>query len=333
MRIEIVTPAPPGSHHGNRVTAQRWAEVLTDLGHRTAVTTEWSGEPVDTLIALHALRSAAAVRAFTAAHPDRPVVVALTGTDLYRDLAGSAKAQQTIESADALVVLQGLAGNAVPASLRDRAHVIHQSVVVSPAPDDAAPDDVPDGFEVLLLAHLRAVKDPFLVAEATRLLPGGSRVRVTHLGAALDPGTGERARTEAAANPRYRWLGDVPREQALHRLVTSRLLVLTSRLEGGANAVSEALAASVPVLSTRVDGSVGLLGDDYPGYVEVGDAAGLARLLERAEADPAFLAALTARVRARRGLVDPQRERRGWAELLAGLPGVDSSRATGGDQR
>ncbi|MDN5861088.1 MAG: TIGR04348 family glycosyltransferase [Pseudonocardia sp.] len=316
MRIEIVTPAPRGSHHGNRVTAQRWADLLNDLGHETAVTTAWSGEPVDVLVALHALRSAAAVRAFAAAHPDRSLVVALTGTDLYRDLPGSAEAQATIDTADALVVLQPLAVDALALPLRDRVHVIHQSVV---AP--AAPEDVPDGFEVVLLAHLRAVKDPFLVAEATRLLPSGSRVRVTHLGAALDPGTGERARAEAAANPRYRWLGDVPREQALRHLVSSRLLVLTSRLEGGANAISEALAAGVPVLSTRVDGSVGLLGDDYPGYIEVGDAADLARLLERAEADPAFLAALTERVQARRGLVDPERERGAWAELLAGLMG------------
>ncbi len=321
MRIEIVTPAPPGSHHGNQVTAQRWADLLTDLGHETAVTTAWSGEPVDVLVALHALRSGAAVRAFAAAHPDRPRVIALTGTDLYRDLAGSAEAQRTIEAADALVVLQPLAVDAVPAQLRGRVHVIHQSVV---AP--AAPDDVPDGFEVVLLAHLRAVKDPFLAAEATRLLPAGSRVRVTHFGAALDPGTGERARAEAVSNPRYRWLGDVPREQALRHLVVSRLLVLTSRLEGGANAISEALAAGIPVLSTRVDGSVGLLGDDYPGYVEVGDAAGLARLLERAEADPAFLAALTTHVRARRGLVDPERERRAWAALLARVSGESAAR-------
>lgn len=317
MRIEIVTPAARGSHHGNRVTAQRWADLLTDLGHSAAVTTAWSGEPVDVLVALHALRSAAAVRAFAAAHPDRPLVVALTGTDLYRDLAGSTEAQQTIEAADALVVLQPLAVDAVPVPLRDRVHVIHQSVVAPAAPDGFDPDR----FDTVLLAHLRAVKDPFLVAEATRLLPPTSRVRVTHLGAALDPGTGERARAEAAANPRYRWLGDVPREQALGHLVRSRLLVLTSRLEGGANAISEALAAGVPVLCTRVDGSVGLLGDDYPGYVEVGDAADLARLLGRAEADPAFLATLTAHVQDRRSLVDPERERAAWAELLAGLTG------------
>ncbi len=312
MRIEIVTPAPVGSHHGNRVTAQRWERLLTDLGHDPAITTTWSGQPVDALLALHARRSADSAREFAAAHPDRPLIVALTGTDLYRDLADSPEVGHTIELADALVVLQSKAIDAVPAHLRDRVHVIHQSV-----PTPVATTAAPHRFDVVLLAHLRAVKDPFLAAEATRLLPPSSRVRVTHCGAPIDPGTAERARAETAANPRYRWLGDVPREDALRHLAASRLLVLTSQLEGGANAVSEALAARIPVLSTRVDGSVGLLGDDYPGYVDVGDAAGLARLLQRAEADPAFLAELTVHVAARRELVDPERERRAWAALLA----------------
>lgn len=319
MRIEIVTPAAAGSSHGNRVTAERWAGILADLGHGPEVTTVWSRQPVDAMVALHARRSSAAALGFARAHPGRPLVVALTGTDLYHDLAVSAEAQQTVERAGALVVLQPKAIESVPAHLRPRVHVIHQSVDLG-APDPAPVTD--NGFfDVVVLGHLREVKDPFLTAEASRLLPAGSRVRVTHCGAPMDPGSQERARAETAGNPRYRWLGGVSRAEALDRLGASRMLVLTSRLEGGANVVSEALALGVPVLSTRVDGSVGLLGEDYPGFVEVGDAAGLAAALHRAETDPAFLADLTARVAQRRGLVDPARERRAWAGLLAALAG------------
>lgn len=318
MKIEIVTPAPRGSHHGNRVTAQRWARLLSELGHQPVITTTWSGEPVDALVALHAHRSAESVAGFTGAHPGRPLIVALTGTDLYRDLPDSTGAQQAIEAADALVVLQAHALDAVPARLRDRVHVIHQSVTAPTVQDvpDKVDTAIGDPFEVVVLAHMRAVKDPFLAAEATRLLPAESRVRVTHFGAPIDPGTGERARAETAANQRYRWLGDVPRDDVLRHLTGSRLLLLTSRIEGGANAISEALSARVPVLSTRVDGSVGLLGADYPGYVEVGDAAGLAQALHRAETDTAFLTELTTHVAARRELVNPERERLAWAELL-----------------
>jgi putative glycosyltransferase (TIGR04348 family) len=312
VHVEVVTPARPGSQHGNRVTGERWATLLRELGHTVSLTTAWSGEPADVLVALHARRSAAAVRDYRRAHPARPVVLALTGTDLYADLADSLEAQQSVQGADALVVLQDKAYDVLDPALHPRVHVIHQSVVV---PQRQAPRG--EHLEVLLLAHLRAVKDPFLVVEALRRLPPTSRVRVTHLGAPLDPGSAERASEAAAADPRYRWLGDVPREAALQRLADSDLLVLTSRLEGGANAVSEAVAAGVPVVSTRVDGSVGLLGDDYPGYVEVGDAAGLARAVEQVATDEEFRAELTRQVQSRRHLFAPDREWQAWADLLA----------------
>src|SRR5262249_7285876 len=153
-------------------------------------------------------------------------------------------------------------------------------------------------------------------AWAARLLPPASRVRVLHMGAALTPEMGEQARAEAADNPRYRWLGELPRGRALRVLGRSRLLALTSVSEGGANAIPEALAASVPVVSSHIAGSIGLLGADYPGYFPVGDTAALARLLERAESDADFYRALQDWCAGLRPLVDPQREQQSWAELL-----------------
>jgi glycosyltransferase involved in cell wall biosynthesis len=169
------------------------------------------------------------------------------------------------------------------------------------------------------MGHLRPVKDPFRTALAARLLPAASRVRVLHLGAALSEGMAERAREEAATNPRYRWLGELPRWKALGVLARCRLLSLTSEMEGGANVVSEALAASVPVLSSQVPGSVGLLGEGYPGYFPVGDAESLSQLLERAETDAGFYRILCEWCARRRRLVDPQRERRSWEDLLREL--------------
>jgi glycosyltransferase involved in cell wall biosynthesis len=93
-------------------------------------------------------------------------------------------------------------------------------------------------------------------------------------------------------------------------------MVLSSRMEGGANALSEALAAAVPVVCSKVDGSVGLLGDDYPGYFTVGDTQALAALLRRAETDRGFYSALQGCCRAVAPLVDPARERRLWRDLL-----------------
>lgn len=218
LTIALVCPAPPGSRQGNRVTALRWARCLRGLGHRVRILAAWRGEDADLLVALHARRSAASVRGFRARHRERPVVVALTGTDLYRDLATSRAARRSLELADRLVLLQVAGRDALPAAHRRKARVIHQSVVL---PRRARPRRSRSFFDVCVLAHLRAVKDPLRAAQAVRGLPAGSRIRVIHLGRALDPHLATRARAEMERNPRYRWLGERSRPAALRRLAAS----------------------------------------------------------------------------------------------------------------
>lgn len=328
LRVGIVTPAPPRSWSGNRVTALRWARLLRSLGHEVAVEQEYRGQRWDAMVALHARRSFPSLQRFSRKRPSAAAVLALTGTDLYGDIRASAEARRSLELADRLVVLQPRGLLELPAPLRDKTSVIRQSAT------RAAGRFTPrkDAFEVCVLAHLRRVKDPFRAAAAARLLPRSSRIRILHLGAPLERGMEKRARAEDARNPRYRWMGCIPRWKALRVLARCRLLLVTSHLEGGANVVSEALAASVPVLSSRIDGSVGLLGGGYPGYFSVGGTRALARLLERAEAEPAFYAALRGWCERLRPLVDPARERRSWRELLRGLkvsPEGGSSRRRG----
>lgn len=272
------------------------------------------------LIALHARRSAAAVEQFHRNHPKRPLIVALTGTDLYDDIGHDPQAQRSLELAARLIVLHGGATAELPRQHRAKVRVIHQSAV--PPTERAQP--LPDAFEVCVIGHLRAVKDPFRTAEAVRRggLPATSRITVTHLGAVLDDEMARRAQQEAEVNPRYRWVGDVPRREAKRILARSRLLVLSSKMEGGANVVSEALACKVPILSSRIAGSVGLLGEDYPGYFSVGDTQGLANLLIRAETDESFYKLLNEHCAKRAYLVDPARERRAWQELLSEFGGL-----------
>jgi putative glycosyltransferase (TIGR04348 family) len=323
MKILLVTPAPPGSRKGNRVTALRWSRLLRQLGHRVTVQQHYGDEPADLLIALHARRSFSAVERFGRRHPDRPIVVALTGTDLYDEIHTDRTAARALEQASRLVVLQPLGIEEVPQALRPKVRVIYQSTV-APRTRHAPRAGT---FEVCVLGHLRAVKDPFRTAEAARLLPASSQVRVLHLGAALDADMDRQARREAAVNPRYRWLGDRPRWQALRVLARCRLLVQSSRLEGGANTISEAIASSVPVLSSHIPGSVGILGADYPGYFPVGDTQVLAAQLHRAETDAGFYTELKAWCRRLRPLVNPIRERAAWRRLLDEL-GIRSTRGS-----
>lgn len=312
MHIQLVTPAPRHSRKGNRVTAIRWARILRQLGHRVAIHEELAGGRRDLLVALHARKSHASVERFRRLHPERPLVVALTGTDLYRDLESSPEARQSLVWADRLIVLQNEGLTALEPALREKTRVIYQSAVPSAAPVRRSRHT----FDVCVIGHLRPVKDPFLAARAARLLPAESRLRVLHAGAALTPEMEAAARGEMADNPRYRWLGERPGWEIRRLLGRCHAMVLSSRLEGGANVVSEAIVAGLAVLSSRISGSVGMLGKDYPGFFGVGAVDELAALLDRCERQPAFLEDLTARCRALAPRFDPARELAAWASLL-----------------
>jgi putative glycosyltransferase (TIGR04348 family) len=319
-----VEPAPgvigivhPGSRQrgGNRVTALRWARIFRKLGWRVFQEASWSGRPCDLLVALHARRSHSSVVRFHRQHPDLPVVVAATGTDVYDDAPESREARESFGSAARIVVLQPHAVAKLPVEVRPRARVIYQSV----SPPRRRSQKAEDAFEVCTIAHLRPVKDPLRPALAARLLPTTSRIRVVLLGGLLDAAMQPELERELCSNPRFRWLGERPRAETLATLARAHLFVSSSRHEGGSNAVSEALALGVPVLATRIPGSLGLLGDDYPGTFAVGDTPGLAELMLRAENDPAFYRALEQACQARARLTDPAQELASWRELLTEL--------------
>jgi len=310
----IATPAHGGSTAGNRVTALRWARRLRELGWTVRIDRAWTGEPCDLLVALHARKSHASVVRHALEQPQAPRVVALTGTDVYGDLEHDALAQESLALATRVVVLQPRAIDRLAEHLRARTRVIRQAASAVQAPH------LP-GFTACALAHLRDVKDPLLAARAAALLT--SRCRIVHIGSAPDDSWRARAHdAERASGGRWSWLGPKPRCEALRVLAGSDVLVLASRSEGGANVVTEAIAAGVPVISTRIDGSLGILGDDYPGYFEVGDAGGLAAQLDRCADDAAFLDELRARIAALRPLVDPAHERESWREMIRELGGA-----------
>ena len=322
MRIGIITPAPPRSRYGNRVTAVRWARILRKLGHRVTIAQEYDGKRYDLLVALHARKSHDAVSQFHQQHPDSPIIVALTGTDLYRDLHSKPKTATSLDLATRVVALQPKALDQLEPALREKAVVIYQSVEtrrsIHPSPhfSFAMRDGRPRHFDVCVIGHLRPVKDPFRAAMAARLLPASSRIRILHIGGAMTKAMARRARTETKRNKRYRWLGEQPRWRVRRILSRSQLTVLSSRTEGGANVLSESLVASVPVLASRIPGNEGVLREDYPGYFAVSDTRGLARLLNRAENDAAFHAYLSTRGRKLARLFDPAREEEAWANLL-----------------
>jgi len=311
VNIQLVTPAPLRINNGNRISALRWAAILRKLGHQVRVTRSYQERRCDALIALHARRSADSIRRFHELHPERPLIVVLTGTDLYRDIRTDSKAQQSLQFATRIVVLQSMALRELSKDLRSKTRVIYQSAEAlehTPPPTRS--------FRVCIIAHLREEKDPLRAALAVRHLPAPSRIQLTHIGLALDEKLGARARIEAARNPRYRWIGQLSHAKTRALLARCKVLCITSKMEGSSNVLSEALAASVPVIASKIDGLVGTLGRRYAGYFPVGDTHQLRRLLLKAETDPRFYRQLHRHCARLRDLVQPQRELEAWRHLL-----------------
>ncbi len=319
--VLIVSPASARENNGNWHTASRWAHFLRSR-YQVAIAPDCCAgvNAPDVLIALHARRSATAVANFARAYPGRPCIVVLTGTDLYRDIAVSPEAQASLALATHLVLLQpdGLA--LLPPALRAKASVIYQSApTVRPARHGEARRHV----DICMIGHLRSEKDPYTFMRAATLVTS-DKVRLIHIGGALESMLGQAATATAAVTPRYQWLGHLPHSAARQRLARSHAMAICSLMEGGANVIIEAVTCGVPVLASDISGNRGMLGEDYAGYFPVGEAAALAALIERSVSDTDFYAQILAQCAARAPLFAPERERGALLGLLDQAAGGDA---------
>ena len=296
------------------MTALRWQGFLEELGYSVEVTESWSGEDAGVLIALHAFRSHQSIVQFKKRYPGRPIVLILTGTDLYRDMQNHSEVLQSMEMADQLIVLQSSALDSIPPSFRYKAQVIYQSVEID-LTDPIAKED----FLVSVIGHLREEKDPFCVARSLPLLPSDSKINVQHLGQAMNSQMEDLARNFNATLDRYQWIGEVSHTDALRLLSQSRLMIISSLMEGGAHVVSEAIALGIPVIASDIPGNRGLLGEDYPAYYPKGDERALANLLYRSEIMPSFYVSLQKHIGLRKELIKPAREKQSIQEMVGAL--------------
>lgn len=356
--IWIVSPASAKANNGNWQSAKRWARFLRTR-YRVTVAQQWPAarhhadsedlvggdargaidsdashagdarrprstrraqrldahDAPDLLIALHARRSAASLAAYHAAYPQRPTLLLLTGTDLYRDIHDDASAQAALRQAAALVLLQADGIAELPPGLRAKSSVIYQSAATLRAPAAASARRYAD---VCMIGHLREEKDPLTFMRAAALVTA-PEARLLHIGGALDAALGQAALATQAATPRYHWLGALSHAATRQRLKRCRLMALTSHMEGGANVIIEAVTSGVPVLASDIGGNRGMLGADYAGYFAPGDAAALARLIDRALTDAGFAALLRSQCAARAPLFAPAAEQAALLQLVDNL--------------
>ena len=318
-----MTPALADANNGNWQTARRWARMLEGQ-YAVRVVKAWPDTPTeddgtDLLIALHARRTAPSIAAWARAHPHRPLVVVLTGTDLYRDIATDTDAQRSLGQATRLIALQELGPQALPAHLRPKCRVVLQS---STRRQTLAKTSA--HLNAVVVGHLRDEKWPQTVFEAAQLLRPDEGIHIDHIGRDLDPALGRLALATAAACPHYRWLGGLPHEATRRRIQRAHVLIHPSRMEGGAHVIMEAALCGTPVLASQIDGNVGMLGAGYDGYFPPGDAAALVQRLRQCRAgqqspDGGLLATLHAQCEARSLLFEPAAERAALLQALDGL--------------
>lgn len=329
-RVVIVSPALADANNGNWQTARRW-QLMLSPHHDTRVVRQWpdpAASPADrVLLALHARRSADSIQAWAGQRGPTGLAVVLTGTDLYRDIHAHAQAARSLDLARVLVTLQDMAPRSLPPHLRPRARVVFQSTTQrSPLVKTRR------HLRAVMVGHLREEKDPLTLMAAARLLaahaathPDDPPVLIDHIGGALDPALGRAARQTMRQCPGYRWLGNLPHPATRARIQRAHVLVHASRMEGGAHVIMEAVCSGTPVLASRIDGNLGMLGAGYRGCFEPGDAAGLAALLRRCAAglaqhrpDP-LLATLARQSTARAPLFEPAREQAALLRLVSEL--------------
>ncbi len=321
-QLVIVTPALRDANNGNWQTARRWQRHLRDR-YFVRVVKQWPMSLACSdcaMIALHARRSAESIAHWAKVYPGRRLAVVLTGTDLYRDIGSDEAARRSLQLAQKLVVLQEAAPAALDAALgpdlRAKCRVIYQSTTPRQTLDKPT-----HRLRAVMVGHLREEKSPETLFAAARLLADRQDIYLDHIGEALDPGLGEAAQATMRAAPNYRWLGGLPHEETRRRIQRAHLLIHCSRMEGGAHVIMEAVASGTPVLASRIDGNVGMLGTDYAGYFPWGDAAALAALIERcrhADADP-LLATLQRQCAKRAPLFAPDAERTALHSLVREL--------------
>ena len=315
MKIALLCPPRMGRRSGNAVTAQRYRSLFSSLGHSVRILDAYDGKPYDVLVALHAKKSAQGALAFARAHPQSRLIVVMTGTDLYRDIARSARAQRLLTCATSIVTLQRDGIRLLPQALRRKAIAIVQSALM-PRMRMRRDADAQQPWRFLVVGHLRREKDSLRAAQALALLPRSLCATVLQIGSSLDASHTRRALAWQQREKRYRWVGERSALFVRQQMTRGDVLVIPSRMEGGANVVCEAIAAGLPVLASRISGNLGLLGDTYSGYFAVGNTMQCAALMRRFAEDASFRTRLRREIRALASLVKPKYERSAWEKLL-----------------
>jgi putative glycosyltransferase (TIGR04348 family) len=327
--VIIISPSLAKANNGNWRSAHRWSNFLRSA-YRVSCATQWPAltthkdgassntstfESPALMIALHARRSAQAVAAYASCFPQRPIILVLTGTDLYRDIVTDTDAQRSLQLATKLVVLQPAAIANLSAELQSKTQIIYQSSASNFSMLESRVPNRRRYFTAIMIGHLRAEKRPLDFMQAAALVTTPT-VRLIQVGSAIDTKFGEQAQRTQMTVMRYQWLGGLPHPATQRWLKRSDLLVICSEMEGGANVIVEAVTKGVPVIASNIPGNRGMLGEEYAGYFALGNVVDLAAMIERCANDRQFYSVLKKQCAERAALFAPELEQAAVRRLV-----------------
>jgi len=315
VNILINSPYSLDSLKGNAVSAIRIASLLCDAGHEATAISTTQPPAADVLIALHLFKSNDCVQSFRETSPTSPVVVYLTGTDIYQGLEEDPeRAKLLLEQADALVLSQQASKRVLPAELHSKCSIIYSSIEL-PTYLPNIPNLQNDHTHIVIASHIREVKNPLIIPQALSLIPD-AKVKVHLLGDALDIELGEQVKLATTSDSRFVWHGPLDRETTLAWMKAADYTLNTSFQEGGANSIAESICVGTPVLASKIDGNVGFLGDNYPGYFDPYEPESLASLTKQVLGDTQLSEQLQRTCSNRSHLFTRTQEQQGWDNLV-----------------
>lgn len=284
MDILILCPIINALETGLYTTARRWETIFRQLGHNVRIASPSDAvTETDILVALNPVRCSSYLEDLPLS--ETPLIVVLTGTDIYNELKKKPNFYRHLESARVLIGLHPGITEEVPERYRSKLRVIVQS---APNQKSRPQNNILYG-QAIFIANLRYFKRPMTVFAAACALNENVNINITHIGDIVDDEYHFWSQPEFHKTvPRYNWLGAKTREDTASALASSDVMLIASSTEGGSNVQSEAISAGVPIISSRNRCVESLLGSDYPGLFDTDNHHQLACLIEKFFVDHSF---------------------------------------------
>ncbi len=290
--IKIYSPSRDSAVTGNYVTSKRYAYHLQNLGYRVFVYNGFEEkvnvEGVRCAFVLHAEKGSHVIKELAAKNV--PVVLVLTGTDLYRDIISTKNSKKercfrSIQLASAIVVLHE---NAVSDLLkvvsfpRERIFVVLQSVVDFKKRTFLFKKK--NHYKILLLSNIRKEKGIIVAIsgflEFQKNIDARTKFTLDHIGGVLDQGYFKKITNLLEGVKSVSFLGSIEKDKLQTMLASYDLLLHSSFIEGGSLVIQEAQNAGLPIIASDISCHAALLGSAYVGLHSVGSAKDVSEKLK-----------------------------------------------------